>query len=156
MAMMTSPEHDSAVQRLDLEQVKYDRLRESYEGAIGTFAESGCHGRLGAAGDQVAAREAWLLWIDEDSYRGLKRGAFRVARRAVQPRYGLRPPRWPKGRMSKRKPPRDVQARDAEERDVRRTRRLSRAVEAFQKRAEESERRWLVSLRDPNPHEPST
>ena len=78
MAMMTSPEHDSAVQRLDLEQVKYDRLRESYEGAIGTFAESGCHGRLGAAGDRVAAREAWLRWIDEDSYRGLNAGPFEL------------------------------------------------------------------------------
>jgi len=85
---MTSPEHDSAVRRLDLEQVKHDRLRESYEGAIGTFAESGCHGRLGAAGDQVAAREAWLLWIDEDSYRGLNAGPFELLAEQSSPGMG--------------------------------------------------------------------
>jgi hypothetical protein len=143
MAMMTSPEHDSAVQRLDLEQVKYDRLRESYEGAIGTVAESGCHGRLGAAGDRVAAREAWLRWIDEDSYRGLNAGPFELL--AEQPSPGMGSDRLVgrTERVSQRKSPRDVQARGAEERDVRRTRRLSRAVEAFQ-----YERRWLGRLRD--------
>jgi len=75
---MTSPEHESAVRRLDLEQVERGRLRERYEGAIGTIAESAAGRRLGAAGDQVAAREAWLRWIDEDGYRGLNAGPFEL------------------------------------------------------------------------------
>ncbi len=145
---MTSPEHENAVRRLDLEQVERGRLRERYEGAIGTIAESAAGRRLGAAGDRVAAREAWLRWIDEDSYRGLNAGPFELL--AEQPSPGMGSDRLVgrKERVSKRKSPRDVQARGAEERDVRRTRRRSRAVEAFQKRAEESERRWLGRLRD--------
>ena len=142
---MASTEHESAARRLDLEQVEHQRLRERYQGAIGTLAESGFYRRLRAAGDQVAARKAWLRWIDQDSYRGLNAGPFELL--AEQSRLGSAP--RPHGRASlsgrKRK---DIQAPDAE-RDVRRLRRLSRTVEAFQKRAEESERRWLVSLRDP-------
>jgi len=153
---MASPEHQSAARRLDLEQVEHQRLRECYEGAIGTTAESGSYRRLRAAGDQVTARKAWLRWIDQESYRGLNAGQFELL--AEQSGLGSAP--RPDGRASlsgrKRK---DIQAPDAE-RDVRRLRRLSRTVEAFQKRAEESERRWLVSLRDPKqdpiPHEPST
>lgn len=60
--------------------------------------------------------------------------------------------------MSERKPPKDDQARDAKDRNLRRTRRLSRAAEAFRKRAEATERRWLTGLRaadkDPNEDKP--
>ena len=146
---MTSPEHESAVRRLDVEQVKHERLRERYKGAIGSMAESGCYRRLGAAGDQVAAREAWLRWIDEDGYRGLNAGPFELLAEQSSVGVGSDHPLGPKGqRMSEWKPSKGVQARDAEERDVRHTRRLARAAEAFQKRAKESERRWLGSLRD--------
>lgn len=75
---MASPEHESAVRRLDVEQVEHERLRERYKGAIGTMAESGSYRRLEAAADQVAAREVWLRWIDEDSYRGLNAGPFEL------------------------------------------------------------------------------
>lgn len=84
---MTSPEHDSAVQRLDVEHVEQERLRERYKAAIGTPAESGSYRRLGAADDQVAAREAWLRWIDEASYRGLNAGPFELL--AEQPSLGV-------------------------------------------------------------------
>jgi len=142
---MASTEHESAARRLDLEQVEHQRLRERYEGAIGTTAESGFYRRLRAAGDQVAARKAWLRWIDQDSYRGLNAGPFELL--AEQSGLGSAPRPDRRASLSGRKR-KDIQAPDAE-RDVRRLRRLSRAVEAFQKRAEESERRWLVSLRDP-------
>ena len=60
--------------------------------------------------------------------------------------------------MSEWKPNKDDQARDAKARNARRTRRLSRAAEAFRKRAEATERRWLTGLRaadkDPNEDKP--
>jgi len=145
---MTSPEYESAARRLDVERVEQERLRESYQGAIGTSAESGFYRRLRAAGDLVAARRAWLRWIDGDSYRGLNAGPFELLAEQSSLGVALRRPRWPSGqRMSGWKLPNDVSARDAEEREVRRTRRFSRAVEAFQKRAEASQERWLDSLR---------
>ncbi|MCA1677845.1 MAG: hypothetical protein LC777_02295 [Actinobacteria bacterium] len=75
---MTSPKHESAAQRLDAEQVEQERLRERHTAAIGTPAESGCYRRLAAARDQVAAREAWLHWVDEESYRGRNAGPFEL------------------------------------------------------------------------------
>jgi hypothetical protein len=64
---MASEEHQSAVQRLDAALVEQDRLSERYDAAIGTSTELGAHVHLRAAGDQVAAREAWLTWIDDGS-----------------------------------------------------------------------------------------
>ena len=81
---MTTPEHDSAVQRLDVEHVEQERLRVRYKAAIGAPAD---HRRLGAADDQVAPREAWLRWIHEDSYRGLNAGPFELL--AEQPSLGV-------------------------------------------------------------------
>lgn len=75
---MTSPEHDSALQRRDAELVEQERLSKSHEAAIGTSAESGSYGRLRAAIDRVAARETWLHWVDEKGYRGLDAGPFEL------------------------------------------------------------------------------
>ena len=57
---MTSEEHDSAVQSLNAALVEHDRLSERYDAAIGTSTELGAYVRLRVAGDQVAARGAWL------------------------------------------------------------------------------------------------
>jgi hypothetical protein len=63
---MTSEQHDGAVQRRDAALVEQDRLRGRYHVAIGTSTELGAYVELRAAGDQVAARQAWLNWIVED------------------------------------------------------------------------------------------
>lgn len=44
----------------------------------GASTELGAYVRLRAAGDQVAAREAWLHWIDDESYRGLNAEPFEL------------------------------------------------------------------------------
>ena len=63
---MTSDARDDAVQRLETALVEQDRLGERHQAAIGTSSEFGAHVRLGAAGDEVAARQAWLNSIDDD------------------------------------------------------------------------------------------
>ena len=75
---MISEEHEAAVERLHAERVEHDRLSERYDAAIGTSTELGAHIRLLAAGDQVAAREAWLHWVDNEGYRGLDAGPFEL------------------------------------------------------------------------------
>ena len=74
----TSEEHDSAAQRLHAAHLKRDRLDKRHHDAIGTTTELGAYVRLRAAGDQVAALEAWLHWIDDEAYRGLNAGPFEL------------------------------------------------------------------------------
>ena len=76
--MTRSEEHDSAVQRLEAVLAEQDRLSQRYDAAIGTSTELGARVELLAAGDQVAAREAWLHWVDDESYRGLNAGPFEL------------------------------------------------------------------------------
>jgi hypothetical protein len=64
---MTTKDHDSAVQWLHAGLVEQDRLRERYDAAIGTSSELGAYARLRAAGAEVAARGAWVHWIDDES-----------------------------------------------------------------------------------------
>jgi hypothetical protein len=75
---MASREHDSAVQRLEAALVEQNRLGERLDAAIGTSTEFGAYVRLRAAGDQVRAREAWVNWVDHESYRGLNAGPFEL------------------------------------------------------------------------------
>jgi hypothetical protein len=75
---MASREHDSAVQRLEAALVEQDRLGERFEAAVGTSTEFGAYVRLRAAGEQVRAREAWVDWVDDESYRGLNAGPFEL------------------------------------------------------------------------------
>ena len=83
---MTSTAHDSAVQRLHAGRVEQERLSERYEAAVGTSTELGAYARLEAAGDHVAAREAWLNWIDDNGYRGLDSGPFELLAERSGPR----------------------------------------------------------------------
>ena len=83
--MTRSEAHDSAVQRLEAVVAEQDRLNQRYNAAIGTSTELGAYVRLRAAGDQVAAREAWLHWIDDESYRGLNAGPFELLAESFSP-----------------------------------------------------------------------
>ena len=75
---ITSAAHDDALQRLSAELVEQDRLAERYEASIGTSTEMSAYMRLRDAGDQVAAREAWLHWVDDEGHRGLNAGPFEL------------------------------------------------------------------------------
>jgi hypothetical protein len=75
---MASQERDSAIQRLDAALVEQDRLGERFDAAVGTSTELGAYARLRAAGEQVTAREAWVNWVEDESYRGLNAGPFEL------------------------------------------------------------------------------
>jgi hypothetical protein len=75
---MASPERDSAVQRLEAALGEQDRLGERFDAAVGTSTEFGAYIRLRAAGEQVTARQAWVNWVDDESYRGLNAGPFEL------------------------------------------------------------------------------
>ena len=72
--MVKMKEHDSAVQWLDAALVEQDRLTERYDAAIGTSSELSAYVALKTAGADVAARAAWLHWIDDETRRGLSAG----------------------------------------------------------------------------------
>jgi hypothetical protein len=73
-----SEQHDRAVQGLDAALVEQARLGERFDAAVGTSIEFQAYVRLRAAGDQVAARDAWLHWVDDQGYRGLNAGPFEL------------------------------------------------------------------------------
>jgi anti-sigma regulatory factor (Ser/Thr protein kinase) len=62
-----SRERVVAVQRLDTELVEQDRLGELLDGAVGTSTELRAYARVQAAGEQVAARQAWVNWLETAS-----------------------------------------------------------------------------------------
>jgi hypothetical protein len=76
LVAMTGSEHDSALRRLEMAMEKQDRSRARYQAAIGTPVELGAYTKLSAANEQVAARGAWLDWVDDDNYRGVHAGPF--------------------------------------------------------------------------------
>ena len=75
---MTSEAHNSAVRRLNVELLERDRLSVRYVGANGTSSELAAYVRLRTAGDRIVAREAWVKWVDDKSYRGLNAGPFEL------------------------------------------------------------------------------
>ena len=84
MNALASEAHDNALRHLDAELsldaelVEQDRLSERYDAAIGTSNELAAYVRLRTAGDRIAAREAWLKWVDDEGYRGLNAGPFEL------------------------------------------------------------------------------
>lgn len=42
------------------------------------MTEQDAYARLQAADDRVAARGAWLHWVDDESFRGLNAGPFEL------------------------------------------------------------------------------
>ena len=75
---MARGQHDRAVERLEAALVEQARLGERFDAAVGTSTEFQAYVQLGAAGDLVAARDAWLKWVDDDGYRGLNAGPFEL------------------------------------------------------------------------------
>jgi hypothetical protein len=59
-------EEDRAVARLREALESWWRAEDSYEAAIGTTTELAAWARLRAARDEVAARERWLRWAEQD------------------------------------------------------------------------------------------
>jgi hypothetical protein len=72
-------ERDGARQRLHAALVEQDRLGSLLDEAVGTSTEFRAYARLQAAGEQVAARQAWLNWVENASYRGINAGPFELA-----------------------------------------------------------------------------
>jgi hypothetical protein len=73
-------EHDRAVQRLGTAFAEQERSTVRYEGALGTPVELAAEVELHVADEQVAARQAWLRWVEDDGYRGLNAGPFDLRR----------------------------------------------------------------------------
>jgi hypothetical protein len=59
-------EEDRAVARLRDALESWWRAEDIYEAAIGTSTELSAWARLCAARDEVAARERWLRWVEQD------------------------------------------------------------------------------------------
>lgn len=74
-----SRERDGARRRLEAALVEQDRLGDLLDEAVGTSTEFRAYARLQAAGEQVAARQAWLNWVENASYRGINAGPFELA-----------------------------------------------------------------------------
>ena len=75
----TSHVHDSAVRRLEEALVEQDRLGMCFDAAVGTSTEFGAYVRLQSAGEQVRARQTWLNWVENESYRGINAGPLELA-----------------------------------------------------------------------------
>ena len=78
MRSTADQERDSAVERLEAALVEQDRLGERFDAAIGTSTELRAYARLRGAGDEVRARQAWVNWVEDASYRGLNAGPFEL------------------------------------------------------------------------------
>lgn len=68
--------HDRGVQRLGAARAEEDRLAKKLLGAAGTPRELSAEVALHIAHAHVMARDAWLKWVDDASYRGLNAGPF--------------------------------------------------------------------------------
>jgi hypothetical protein len=71
-------EHDRAERRLGAALADQRRSRDRYDAAAGRSARLVEAVGLHAADQEVAAREAWLMWIDDDGARGLNAGPFEL------------------------------------------------------------------------------
>jgi hypothetical protein len=60
-------------------------LSDRLDAAAGTSTELTAYTRLQAAGDEVAARQAWVHWVDDNAYRGLNAGPFELRASGVDP-----------------------------------------------------------------------
>ena len=73
-----SNEHDRAERRLASALAEQDRSRDRYDAAVGKSAHLLAAVGVHAADQEVAARDAWLRWVDDDGYRGLNAGPFEL------------------------------------------------------------------------------
>ena len=73
-------EHDCAEQRLGAALADQHRSSDRYDAALGTVGELDAEVALHAADQEVAARDAWLRWVDDEHYHGLNAGPFDLRR----------------------------------------------------------------------------
>jgi hypothetical protein len=71
-------EHARAERLLGAALAEQHRSRERYAAAVGRSAHLFAAVALHAADQEVAARDAWLRWVDDDGYRGLNAGPFEL------------------------------------------------------------------------------
>jgi hypothetical protein len=71
-------EHARAEGLLGAALAKQRRSRERCAAAAGGSARLLAAVGLHAADQEVAARDAWLRWVDDDGYRGLNAGPFEL------------------------------------------------------------------------------
>ena len=83
--MALGQEHDRAEQRLRTALVEQRRSRERYDAADGGSAHLLAAVGLHAADQEVAARDAWLRWVDDNGYRGLNAGPFELRAGNLEP-----------------------------------------------------------------------
>jgi hypothetical protein len=69
-----SPEHDCGERRLRAALAEQRRSSDRYDAAVGRSARLLAAVDLHAADQEVAARDAWLRWVEDDGYRGLNAG----------------------------------------------------------------------------------
>jgi hypothetical protein len=92
-------EHDRAQRRLGAALAEQHRSGERYDAAVGGTARLRAAVALHVADQEVAARDAWLRWVDDDGSRGLNAGPFELRRGTVdrQPsRSAIIPPVTPR------------------------------------------------------------
>jgi hypothetical protein len=70
--------HARAERLLGAALAEQHRSRERYDDAVGRSAHLVAAAALHAADQEVAARDAWLRWVDDDRYRGLNAGPFEL------------------------------------------------------------------------------
>jgi hypothetical protein len=71
-------EHARAERLLGAALAEQHRSRERFDAAVGRSARLLAAVALHAADQEVAARDAWLRWVDDDGYRGLNAGPFEL------------------------------------------------------------------------------
>lgn len=74
-----SREREDALQRLDAALAEQDRLSQLLDEAVGTSTELSAYVRLQAAGEEVAAQQAWMNWIETASHAGTQLAEFELA-----------------------------------------------------------------------------
>ena len=71
-------QHDRAERRLGSALAKQRRASDRHVAAVGRSARRHAAVGLHAADQEVAARHAWLRWVNDDGYRGLNAGPFEL------------------------------------------------------------------------------
>jgi hypothetical protein len=72
------PPHNRAERRLNTALASQQRSSDRYDAAIGRSAHRVAEMALHAADQEVAARGAWLHWVDDEHYHGLNAGKFEL------------------------------------------------------------------------------
>jgi hypothetical protein len=72
------PQQDRAERRLGSALAAQHRAKDRHVAAVGRSARRHAAIGLHAADQEVAARHAWLRWVNDDGYRGLNAGPFEL------------------------------------------------------------------------------